>query len=218
MTDNETEKENLLNQFQQFLDHQHLDEFDLEKQPDLNHLLSEMAALKTEVKTESRQYKATLDSLSAALETVTSDNQALTTELALHEQLLAKQKNEMLKTMLTEMVDLYDKFQTGLEMVKSYQPQRGLFKRSRKKDVRYIQSIQDGQQISLKRFEQLLQRHQVEIIECQGEPFNPQTMAAIETGFNLEQENGVVLEELRKGFLHQGRVLRPAEVKVNKIK
>jgi molecular chaperone GrpE len=46
---------------------------------------------------------------------------------------------------------------------------------------------------------------------------DPVTMTAVETGNNLKVENGIVLEELRKGFLYKDQVLRLAEVKVNRI-
>ena len=70
--------------------------------------------------------------------------------------------------------------------------------------------------MTLKRFEQLLQRHNVQAIDCIGKLLDPCTMSAVEIDRNPKLENGIVIEELRKGFLFEGNVLRLAEVKVNK--
>lgn len=53
----------------------------------------------------------------------------------------------------------------------------------------------------------------VDIIEAEGKDFDPNTMEAVttETG-----EEGKVLEELRPGFSINGKLIRPAQVKVGK--
>ena len=71
--------------------------------------------------------------------------------------------------------------------------------------------------MTLRRFEQLLHEHQVKAIECVGKLLDPMSMKAVETASDADIDNGMVLEELRKGFLYQDQVLRLAEVKVNKI-
>ena len=71
--------------------------------------------------------------------------------------------------------------------------------------------------MTLKRFDQLLQRHNVQAIDCIGKLLDPSTMSAVEIDRNPKLENGIVIEELRKGFLFEGNVLRLAEVKVNKL-
>lgn len=71
--------------------------------------------------------------------------------------------------------------------------------------------------MTLKRFEQLLQRHQVYAIDCVGKPLDPRTMSAVEISQDPKLDNGIVIEELRKGFLFENNVLRLAEVKVNKL-
>lgn len=70
--------------------------------------------------------------------------------------------------------------------------------------------------MTIRRFEQLFQRYQIRPIDCVGELIDPATMNAIDTEHNPNLENGLVLEEIRKGFLFQDQVLRLAEVKVNK--
>ena len=42
-------------------------------------------------------------------------------------------------------------------------------------------------------------------------------MTAVETAQNTQLATGIVLDELRTGFLYNDQVLRLAEVKVNKL-
>jgi molecular chaperone GrpE len=212
----EVQRNELLEDFHNYLEQSKLEQVSPNEQPDLNTLLSELTGLKTEVKAESRQFKNTLDMLSSALTTVQDDNKTLAAELVEYTKRLEQQKREMMQTMLLEMVDIYDRLTTGLEVIQNYQPLASMFKQSRKEDVRFIRRFKEGQDMTIRRFEQLLRRYQVQMIDCVGKQLDPVTMSAIETAHNPKLENGIVLEELRKGFLFQDQVLRLAEVKVNK--
>ncbi|MCF7970803.1 MAG: nucleotide exchange factor GrpE [Methylococcaceae bacterium] len=213
----EAQKSELLNDFQKYLEQNNPDVFAIQQQPDLHSLFSEMTGLKTEVKAEARQFKNTLDTLSSALTTVQDDNKALAAELVAYGQRLEQQQEKLMRTMLLQMVDMYDRLNTGVEVLQNYQPVNRLFKKSRPKDVHFIERFKEGQVMTLKRFEQLLSEHQVRVIDCVGQRLDPVTMSAVETEQDAGQENGIVLQELRKGFLFKGQVLRLAEVKVNKI-
>ncbi len=214
----DTQKTELLTQFQSYLDKSQINAFSTQEQPDLHTLLSELTSLKTEVKAESRQYKNTLDTLGSALETVQEDNKTLAAELAASTERLIQQQADMQRTMLLEMVDLYDRLSTGANTLQNYQPVNALFKHSQKKDLRFIERFKEGQMMTMRRFEQLLQGYQVRPIECVGKLLDPVSMSAVETGNDPQQGNGIVLQELRKGFLYQDQILRLAEVKVNKTK
>jgi molecular chaperone GrpE len=212
----DTQKNRLLEEFQAYLEQNDLAHSLSAEQPDLSTLLSEMAGLKTEVKAESRHFKTTLDTLSNSLTTLQSDNKALADELALHGERLLQMRNETLHAVILEAIDIYDRLSAGFEVLQNYQPVSSLFSHSKKQDVRYIKSFKEGQSMTLKRFEQLLQRHNVQAIDCIGKLLDPCTMSAVEIDRNPKLENGIVIEELRKGFLFEGKVLRLAEVKVNK--
>ena len=212
----ETQKSNLLDDFQKYLEQHKLDSFTPDEQPDLNTLFSEMTGLKAEVKAESRQFKNTLDTLSSALNTVQEDNQILSTELAGYGERLQQQQDEIMRTMLLDMVDIYDRLSTGLAVLQNYRPVESVFKKSRKKDVHFIKRFIEGQGMTVKRFEQILQSYHVQVVDCVGKLLDPVTMTAVRTGQDPTFENGLVLQELRKGFLFQDQVLRLAEVKVNK--
>jgi molecular chaperone GrpE len=214
----EVQKNELLEDFQAYLQQSQPELFASVEQPDLHTLLAEITGLKTEVKAESRQFKNTLDTLGSALDTVQEDNKVLANELAASAERFKELQSERLRTMLLEMVDLYDRLHIGVEVLQNYRPVNALFKHSRQKDVRFIERFRQGQEMTTRRFEQLLQRYQVSTVNCIDQLLNPETMTAVATGENSKLANGMVLEELRTGFLYQGQVLRLAEVKVNKIK
>ena len=214
----EAQKTELLEDFQKYLAQSHPEVLASVEQPDLHTLLAELTGLKTEVKVESRQFKNTLDTLGSALDTVQEDNKVLANELATSAERFKQQQTDIMRTMLLEMVDLYDRLHIGVEVLRNYRPVNALFKHSRQKDVRFIERFRQGQEMTTRRFEKLLQRYQVSTVDCIDQLLDPETMTAVATGEDPKLVNGMVLEELRKGFLYQGQVLRLAEVKVNKIK
>ncbi len=111
-------------------------------------------------KPKSRHFKTTLDTLSDALTALQTDNKALADELAAHGEHLQQMRNETLRMVLLEIVDIYDRLTVGFGVLQNYQPVSFLFSHSKKQDVRFIKSFKEGQAMTLKRFEQLLQRHQ----------------------------------------------------------
>ena len=54
----------------------------------------------------------------------------------------------------------------------------------------------------------------VEAIEAQGKPFDPLFHEAFEQVATDEAPEGTIVEEVQKGYLLHGKVLRPALVKV----
>lgn len=214
---NEIQQDELLVSLQQYLQQSDFAHLQAQDQPDLTTLFTDLAGLKTEVKAESRQFKATLDALSEALNTLKTDNQSLTDELAAAAERLQQHRREVERGLLLEVVDIYDRLSEGYRVLQNYRPVDALFNHSKKQDVRFIESFGKGQEITLKRLEQLLQRRRVYAIECVGKPFDARTMTTLDIGRDPQCENGIVLEELRKGFLFEDQVLRLAEVKVNKL-
>ena len=214
---NDAPKNPLLEEFQAYLEQTDLAHALSAEQPDLSTLLSEMAGLRSEVKAESRHFKSTLDTLSDTLTSLQTDNKALAGELAAHGEQLQQMRSETMRAVLLDIVDIYDRLTVGFGVLENYQPVSSLFNHSKKQDIRFIKSFKEGQSITLKRFEQLLRRHNVQAIDCIGKLLDPRTMSAVEIDHNPKLENGIVIEELRKGFLFEKNVLRLAEVKVNKL-
>jgi len=56
----------------------------------------------------------------------------------------------------------------------------------------------------------------IEEIKASGERFDPNLMEIIEQVETKDKESGVVIEEIQKGYKINGRLLRPAKIKVVK--
>jgi molecular chaperone GrpE len=67
--------------------------------------------------------------------------------------------------------------------------------------------------MSLQRVERALRQHGLEPILTLGQPFDPERMEAIDTAEGTGRP-GEVVEEVRRGYLWNGRVFRFAQVRV----
>ena len=74
----------------------------------------------------------------------------------------------------------------------------------------------EGVDLAIKKFKEVLASENVKEIEALGHKFNPALQEAVEV-VKGEEENKVI-EVLEKGYLLEGKVIRPAKVKVSKIK
>lgn len=209
------QKNRLLEEFQAYLEQADLSQITANEAPDLNTLLTEMTSLSAEVKVQSRHFKSSVDTLSQALSQTQAENKTLIEQLA--QQNAEQLQAALLRPLLLDIADLYDRLSTGLGVLQNYQPVSSLFGGSKKEDLLFIERFKEGQTMTLNRFEQILQKYQVTAIACVGKPLDPYCMNAVEIGQDKKLENGIVLEELRKGFLVGTEVLRVAEVKVNKL-
>ena len=63
----------------------------------------------------------------------------------------------------------------------------------------------------------ILKSHGVEQIKAPGEHFDPAMHEAMMQKTEPEKEDNVVLEEFQKGYILNGRVIRPSKVIVNKL-
>ncbi len=64
-------------------------------------------------------------------------------------------------------------------------------------------------------FLELLRRHGITRIDCEGKPFDPNLHQAIMQQPVAEVEPNMILQVIEQGFLNQDRVLRPAKVIVS---
>lgn len=188
-----------------------------ERRTDLYSLFAELAALKNEIRLESRQVKTALDEFRAVFETLQTSQTQLGGELDRARTALPEQRRAVLKPVLLELVELRDRMEAGLRVLQNYRPTvpSRLFRLGRRERA-LLQAITQGQDISLRRLEQLLNHQQVTALAVLGQPLDPHTMRAAEVEQRRDIGNGIVTEELRKGYLWQGELLRLAEVKVNR--
>lgn len=80
-------------------------------------------------------------------------------------------------------------------------------------DLSYQHLKDEGLRLSIQKFEEILQNEGVKEIETKDKEFDPHLMEAVETA---EGETGKVVSEIRKGYLLNGKLLRPAQVIVGR--
>ena len=196
---------------------------------DLFSLYSEVQALKNEVKIESRHIKQGFVEMQEALE--------LGKE---HFTRLEKRDGPELAPLLDGIIDLYDRIHASLralpkpaqlEQQTEQNGKKSFWSRRRKKEeeerIRRAQQLQReqdmiasmraGQQMLLDRILGLLLAWDITPVAAFEQRFDPHSMRALGTDSLLDLADGTVSAEIRTGFQQQGRVLRLADVRVNRL-
>ena len=81
-----------------------------------------------------------------------------------------------------------------------------------------VEHFYKGIEIIYKSLLDTLSKEGVKLIETKDKDFDPQFHEAMQTVEIEEGEDGKVLEELQKGYMIHDKLLRPAKVKVSKLK
>ncbi|MFK0313906.1 nucleotide exchange factor GrpE [Pseudomonas sp. NPDC090233] len=79
-----------------------------------------------------------------------------------------------------------------------------------------VKKIREGVELTLKMFQDTLKRYNLEAIDPHGQPFNAEHHQAMAMQESAEVEPNSVLNVFQKGYLLNGRLLRPAMVVVSK--
>lgn len=75
-----------------------------------------------------------------------------------------------------------------------------------------LQKYRQGVELLYKQLADTLTRLGVVPVEAQGKPFDPHLHEALSNLATQEYEENTVVEDLRRGYLFNGRLLRPAQV------
>lgn len=76
---------------------------------------------------------------------------------------------------------------------------------------------QDGIRYLHKQFMEVLKSYNIEEIKALGEKFDPSRHEAVgEINVSDEKEDGIVAEEIRKGYKIRNKIIRASQVKINK--
>ena len=75
-----------------------------------------------------------------------------------------------------------------------------------------LQKYRQGVELLYKQLADTLNRLGVVPVEAKGKPFDPHLHEALSNLETQEYEENTVVEELRRGYLFNGRLLRPAQV------
>ncbi|CBE69305.1 Protein grpE (HSP-70 cofactor) [Candidatus Methylomirabilis oxygeniifera] len=81
-----------------------------------------------------------------------------------------------------------------------------------------VQGLTEGVDIILRLFQTTLEKVGVKPIEAVGHEFDPNVHQAVAQVETTDGRDNIAVEEVRRGYLLEGRLLRPAMVKVSKAK
>jgi len=79
-----------------------------------------------------------------------------------------------------------------------------------------VDQIRKGMDLTLKLFESVMEKNNIEAVDPMGEKFNPELHQAMAMQPNPEMEDNTVMAVMQKGFTISGRLIRPAMVMVVK--
>ncbi len=83
-------------------------------------------------------------------------------------------------------------------------------------DDEAIKPIAEGVELTLKSFIDVMGKNKIDVVDPQGEPFDPNLHQAITMVENKEVEPNTVTAVMQKGYSLNGRLIRPAMVMVSK--
>jgi molecular chaperone GrpE len=194
---------------------------------DLFTLYSEIKTLKNEVKIESRHIKQGFVGLQETL--------GRCEENGFKPKDWKREKGEPEPgPLLDGIIDLYDRIHASVQALpepvqqKEYKEKKSFWSRRRRKEEKersereqreqdMIISMRAGQQMLLDRIIGLLLAWDISPIAALAQRFDPHTMRALGTDSLPELADGTVSVEIRTGFQQQGKMLRLADVRVNRL-
>jgi molecular chaperone GrpE len=105
----------------------------------------------------------------------------------------------------------------SLKLIEQLLPVVDNFERalSSSKDTKDFEALVKGLDMTFRQLDQLLAQEGLTPIEAVGQPFNTEFHQAIMLVESEEHEEGIVVEEIQKGYLLKDKVVRPAMVKVS---
>lgn len=196
---------------------------DDDRQCDSYALWSAMTALTQEIKLQGRAFQDLTQELSA---NTAKASEELRTVYAERERGLQREADRRSRReILNALIDLRDRLGRGIETVRARPPgppvvhswwARTFHKPAPPPAVdENLGALMRGYELSVERLDQTLNEFNAREIRCQGEPFDPRRMNAIESQESEDVPPGTVLEVYRSGYEWNGEVFRTAQVKVS---
>ena len=140
----------------------------------------------------------------------------------LSENLAAEAERRGRKESLGALLEMRERLLRGLEAVRGREElQPSLWDRlfpERWRKVQHafdvVRALEEGYRMSLGYLDDLLFQFQVQPIECEGRPFDPRRMKAVDVEETDRAAEGTVLSVYRMGYEWNGELFRPAQVRV----
>jgi molecular chaperone GrpE len=210
-------KQALLSRFRAYLDTAEDEQTppdDPEETTDLYSVLVEMAGLRSEVRTESRLVKEALDQFRGVFDTLQASHATVQQELDRARAEARDQGHAALRPLLLDVIDVRDRLEAALKLAAAVRPRwtDRLLRRNGSAGAAW----QEGLRMMLRRLDQMLLDRGVVAASLAGRPFDPRRARVVATSPIGSMAEGVVIEEVRTGFLWNDQVLRTAEVIVSK--
>jgi len=181
---------------------------------DLFSVLVEMAALRSEVRTESRLVKEALEQFRGVFDSLQASQATLQRELDRARTETRDQGRSALRPLLLDVIDLRDRLVAALTLSAAARPRWR--DRLWRRDRSGVAAWQEGLRMTLRRLDQVLLDRRVVATQLAGLPLDPRLARAIGTAADSSVAEGTVVKEVRAGFLWDDQVLRTAEVIVSK--
>lgn len=182
---------------------------------DLSLLFAELSVLRNEVRIEARQFKTVLDDMRALTELLREQNQRLTRDLERAREAASGAQRQSERRLLLDMLDVRDRLEAAVAVFQGYRPT--FLARFAATESKLARGLGEGIELTLRRLDDLLADRRVHPIEAIGKPLDPDTMRAVAIETLPAHFSGEVLREVRRGFVREDELLRPAEVIANKL-
>lgn len=125
-----------------------------------------------------------------------------------YKKMVQKEKEELInyanEKLIKDLLPIIDNFELAIKHAGSDESSK------------WIESMKTGVTNTLKEFLRILEKYGVKPIETVGQVFNPEIHHAVSTVETDEQEENIILEELRKGYFYKNKLLREPLVAVSK--
>jgi molecular chaperone GrpE len=180
---------------------------------DLFTVFVELAAVRNELRTESRLVKEALDQFRTVFGTLQSSHATLEQELKRVQAEVRERGRTLLRPLLLDLLDLRDRLDATLQ-APAVPPSRWLdrWRKPRAEPEHW----REGIGITARRLDRTLAERRVSRIELVGRRFDPRLARAVGTTQQASVGPGIVVDEVRAGYLWDDELLRIAEVIVNK--
>ena len=194
---------------------------ELDRSCDSYTLWAAMTALTQEVKLQGRAFKDLNDTLGSQASRIGEELRAAYRER--ERELQREVERRCRREILSALVDLRDRLGRGLESVeegaaeisKASWLQRLITKPGKDPAAAMLSALRKGYELGVERLDQTLDEFNAREIRCEGQPFDPRRMNAIDRQESSAVPEGTVLEVYRSGYEWNGEVFRPAQVKVS---
>ncbi len=183
-----------------------------ESQAETDQVEGQDTEVETEI-TESEQTEVSVEELQNQLEEAqkkTQDNwdKALRAQAEMENMKRRTQKDLEnahkfgLEKFAKELLGVIDSLELGIQAVAGDSPEAA--------------KLKEGSELTLKQFEAVFKKFNIEALDATGKPFNPEQHQAMSMQPSNEHAPNTVLNVFQKGYLLNGRLLRPAMVVVAK--